>query len=286
MIYEKIQTKNSLTDLTNLENSHLSLQLSLDGLEYCVFDKDLVEIIFLKEYEFEKRPQTPEQLLENVKEIYTKDSLLSEKYESVHISHKNNLATLVPEALYDKDYKKEYLKYSVKVLESDSINVDKLHESDSKNIYIPFQNINTFLYNKYESFTYTHASSVLISSLLKYYRHNPYKQFFVNVSKNNLDILFLDQNKLQLFNSFLYYSKEDFLYYILFAMEQLSLNPDKQTLTFLGAIDMDSILYKLTYTYVRNIGFLKVENLNVSEEFYQENPHIKRHHFFELLNQL
>lgn len=285
MMHEKIQTKNSSTDLTNLENSHLSIQMSLDGLEYCIFDKDLVDVVFLKEYQFKNRPQTPEQFLDNVKEIYKRDSLLSEQYESVNVNHKNNLATIVPKALYDKDYKSDYLKYSVKVLKNDSISVDQLNESDSKSIYIPFQNINNFLKKKYNSFTFTHASSILISSLLKYYRHTPYRQFFVNVSKNNLDIIYLDNNKLQLFNSFLYYSKEDFLYYILFAMEQLSLNPDKQTLTFLGAIDVNSFLYDITYTYVRNINFLNIENINVSEEFYQKNPHIKRHYYFELLNQ-
>lgn len=285
MTHEKIQTKNNAADLKNLKNSHLSIQLSLDGLEYCVFDKDLVDIVFLKEYEFENRPQTPEQLLDIIKEIYKKDFLLSEKYESVSLSHKNNLATIVPEALYDKDYNPDYLKYSVKVLENDRISVDQLNESDSKSIYIPFQDVNIFLKNKYDNFTYTHASSVLVSSLLKYYRHTPYRQFFVNVSKNNLDIIYLDNNKLQLFNSFLYYTKEDFLYYILFAMEQLSLNPDKQTLTFLGAIDVDTSLYNIAYTYIRNINFLNIENLNLSEEFYQKNSQIKRHHYFELFNQ-
>jgi len=41
MIKEILQTQNSLADLSNFGNSHLSIQLSLDGFSYCVFDKDL-----------------------------------------------------------------------------------------------------------------------------------------------------------------------------------------------------------------------------------------------------
>ena len=60
-------------------------------------------MVLLKEYEFEKRPQTPEQLLDNVKEVYEVDFVLSEEFESINISHKNNLATIVPTAIYDKE---------------------------------------------------------------------------------------------------------------------------------------------------------------------------------------
>lgn len=285
MIYETILTQNNPADLTNLENSHLSIQLSLSGLVYCVSDKDDVDVVFLKEYVFEKRAQTPEQLLENVQEIYNKDSLLSEKFETVSFAHQNNLATIVPTALHDKNFNADYLKYSVKVLENDLITEDTIAENDSKSIYIPFQNINEFLTEKYGTINFTHTSSVLISNLLMYHKHNPNKQYFVNVSQNTLDIIYLDNNKLQLFNSFLYYSKEDFLYYILFTMEQLLLNPDEQIVTFIGAIDKHDSLYDICYTYIRNIDFLKVKNFSLSEEFYHNNPHLKEHQYFELLNQ-
>jgi hypothetical protein len=285
MIQKKIQTQNSLADFNNLDKSHLSIQLSLDGFAFCVFDKDLVDVVLLNVFEFENRSQTPEQLLDNVKEVFDTEPILSRKFNSINVSHKNNLSTLVPVELYDKGKHAEYLKYTIKVLESDSISVDDLKENDSNNVYIPFKNINDFLIEKLGGFDYIHASSILISGLLKYYKHNLHKHFFVNVSKNSFDIVYIDNNKVQFHNSFLYYTKEDFLYYILFAMEQLMLNPDEQTLTFLGAINKNSPLYDITYTYVRNINFLKVENFSLSEEFYLMNPHIEKHQLFELLNQ-
>lgn len=285
MIKVKNQAQSNLVENISYNKCHLSIQLSLNGLAYCIYDNDLIDVVLLKEYEFEKPATTPELLLAYVKEIYNTDLELTEKYNSVHVSHKNNLAAIVPEALFDASHQTDFLKYAVKVLKNDFINVDTIPENESKNVYIPFQLINTFLKEKYGDFSYSHASSLLVSSLLKYQKHYLNKSFFVNVSKNIIDIVYLADNKLHLFNSFLFSTKEDFLYYILFVFEQLRLDPNEQKLTFLGSIDEQSPLFDIAYTYVRNIDFLHVDNPSLSEAFYEMNPHIEKHHYFELLNQ-
>lgn len=282
MIQLKKQTNNF--PATDFENSHLSIQLSLNGLDYAIFDKDLADVIGVKSYTFDSRALTPEQLLDYVREVFKKDEVLSASFESVQVCHKNSLAVLVPEALYDKDFQEDYLKYSVKVLEDDVIEVEPVLENESKNLYISFQNVNEYLKTVHPDFSFTHSAAVLLSGLLKYHKNPLEKNFFVNVSGNSLDIIYISYSKLQLFNSFLFYTREDFIYYILFAMEQLMLNPDVQTLTFLGDIEEGSALYEITYKYVRNIDFLQVDNFNVSEEFYQNNPEVGRHEFFELLH--
>jgi len=281
----KTQIKNNLASFDNLENCHLSIQISLDGFSYSIFDKDLVDVIQLHHYEFETRIKTPEELLTQVIVIFEQEPILLKKFDSINVSHKNNLSAIVPEALYDKDNHTDFLKYTVKLLEDDFIAVDNLTDNASKTVFIPFVNVNNYLLDKLGTFNYLHASSVLVSALLKSFKHNLSRQFFVNVSKTSMDVVFIEEGKLQLYNNFLYHTKEDFLYYVLFTMEQLQLNPDEQPLVFLGAIDKDSPLYKLTYTYVRNVSFLTSQNFTISDNFYLMNPHIKKHHYFELLNQ-
>jgi hypothetical protein len=68
-------------------------------------------------------------------------------------------------------------------------------------------------------------------------------------------------------------------------MERLQLNPNEQKVTFIGNIDKDSELYELAYTYIRNIDFSTPNNFTLSDEFFLENPDVKKHNFFELLNQ-
>ena len=55
-------------------------------------------------------------------------------------------------------------------------------------------------------------------------------------------------------------TKEDFIYYILFTLEQLELNPEETMVTLLGDIDTTSDNYKFLYAYVRNINFLNSKN--------------------------
>jgi hypothetical protein len=285
MIKEILQTQNSLADLSNFGKSHLSIQLSLDGFSYCVFDKDLVDVVLLKKYDFTNRAQNPGQLLKNIKEIYAIESILLEKFGSVSVSHQNNLSVLVPETMYDEKYLNDYLKYSIKTLDTDAISVDNIIGYPVKNIFVPFQNVNDYFTSIYSNFDSIHTSTVLLNSLLKYFKNTTQKYFFLNVSKHHLDIIYLYNGHIQFYNSFLYYSKEDFIYYTLFAMEQLDLYPDSQPVTFIGEVEKETPLYAMAFQYIRYINFLNINNFSLSEEFYSSNPHIQKHNLFELLNQ-
>jgi hypothetical protein len=47
----------------------------------------------------------------------------------------------------------------------------------------------------------------------------------VHFSEGHFEIIVIQNQKLLLFNSFDYQTPEDFIYYVLFTAEQLSLNP-------------------------------------------------------------
>ena len=74
-------------------------------------------------------------------------------------------------------------------------------------------------------------------------------------------MLYFKNKKLLFFNSFDYKSKEDILYFLLFSLSELSLNPDNIHLVCCGLIDLDSELYGLLYTYIRNIELLEFEEI-------------------------
>lgn len=285
MIVEKLQTENNLLDYSNLSKSILSIQISLDGFVYCVFDKDLVDVVLLKDFTYSERIQTSDQLLQNIQDIFEKETILNEKFESVFVSYKNGLSTLVPNELFDENHLSSYLKYGNKLLGTDKISVDNIESLQIKNVFIPFININNFLKERFENFRYFHSSTILLSSLLKYYKTAVQKHFFINVSEHILELVYVSNGQLQFYNSFNFHSKEDFIYYVLFSLEQLSIDPEEQPITLIGDIQFDSPLYKIAYKYIRYINFLNINNFSLSEEFYLNNSHIPRHSYFELLNQ-
>ncbi|MDD3722355.1 MAG: DUF3822 family protein [Lutibacter sp.] len=279
MIKEIKKISNKYIDYLNLEDNYLSIQLSLDGFSFCVYNKIQDKIGVFAVYEFENNTGSPFIQLECIKELFTKEELLQNNYKSVFVTHFNNLVTQVPQPLFNKNNLAHYLQYTVKVLENDYISYDELNNSEIINVYIPFVNINNFLLDTYETFVYKHSSTVLIENLLNQYKNLEGSFCFVNVTGHQFEIVVIKNKKLELFNFFNFITKEDFIYYILFTAEQLNLNPEEFELILMGDIEDESELYAIVYQYIRNI------------KFYESNNHtlqldkIPSHSHFTLLNQ-
>ena len=65
----------------------------------------------------------------------------------------------------------------------------------------------------------------------------------------------LTKSKLLLYNTFEYNTNEDFIYYILFVLEQLNLNPETINLVFLSDVIENDELHSIAYKYIRNVTF-------------------------------
>jgi len=280
MIKEIKKISNNNVDFLNLQENHISIQLSLDGFSFCIYNKIQEEIGVFAEFEFENNSNSPYKHLEQVKQLYDQEILLQVKYESVSVSHFNNLVTQVPKAFFNKNNLKDYLKHTIKVLENDYITFDEVCNSEIINVYIPFININNFLLDIYGTFTYKHSSTILIEKLLNNYKNLEGDFCFVNVSNTTFEIIVLKNKKFELFNTFSFATKEDFIYYILFTAEQLNLNPEEFNLVLLGAVEKESELYTISYQYIRNIKFYEPSN------FSSILNSISSHSNFTLLNQL
>ncbi|HLV38577.1 DUF3822 family protein [Xanthomarina sp.] len=238
---------------TNLE---LSIQISLNGLSFCILNKETNTISYLKHFETDKK-LSPFDALDFLKHLFNTEKELQEIFDKVHVIYINELATIVPKALFNEDYLADYLKFNSKILKSDFIAYDNLDINDSVSVYVPYVNVNNYIYETFGSFTYSHFSTILVDKVLQLEKHAEAVMFYVNVNKDHFEIVITNQGKLKLYNTFDYSSKEDFLYYILFTMEQLKLNPEKINVVLLGDIEKESDLYTILYKYIRHISFGK-----------------------------
>jgi len=282
MVKKKVQIINNTVDFNESKDNHLSIQLSLDGFSFCIIDKNTNEVNLIQNIPFKNSSLTPEKHLKNIEKIYKTEDLLSKNYNSVNISHVNELATFVPKPLFDPNHINSYIKYSSKTYKNDYIVYDEIENHDMFNVFIPFVNINNFLLEKYGSFEYKHFSSILVENLLNTYKFSERPHLFVDLHDQHFEIVAIADNKLVLYNSFKYTTKEDFIYYILFTAEQLNFNPEKFELVLSGSIIKDDAFYKIAYDYVRNISLLENRSkYTFSDNFTEE---IKRE-FYTLLNQ-
>ena len=253
----------------------LSIQFSLDGFSFCTTNTHN-EVIEFSSYTFSKTKNSPELVLEKLQDIFKKEKSLQYDFETVTVIHQNNLNTLVPNEYFKEDALKSYLKYSIKTIATDLITFDELDFMNSKNVYIPYVNINNFLFQNFGEFEYKHYSSVLLEKLFSIATNDIC--CYIHVSKSTFDIVIIKNSNLQFFNIFEYKTKEDFMYYVLFTLEQLELSTEETLVSVLGDIEEDSDLFRLMYTYIRNIDFLSSKNA-----VFNNQKEISKHSNFILL---
>ncbi|NRR90783.1 DUF3822 family protein [Winogradskyella undariae] len=236
----------------------LSIQINLNGLSFCILNKTQNTIEFLKMIPFEQK-QTPDEVLCHLKTELSSNIVFSDDFNAVYVIHQNELSTLVPEELYDASHKADYLKFNSKILRNDFITEDEIPFNKSVNVYVPYVNINNYIFDTFGEFEYKHSSSILIDSILQNVKAEETPIVFININKTTVELLVVENNKLQLFNVFEYHSKEDFLYYILFVFEQLKLDTETTPIELSGNIELEDELYNLLYNYVRYVNFINKE---------------------------
>ncbi|WP_335966915.1 DUF3822 family protein [Galbibacter sp. PAP.153] len=230
----------------------LSIQVSLSGLSFCIADSALNEIETIDTVSFDKKANA-ESLLAHLENWFDKDSIKGSSFNKIVAVHENELSSFVPKSLFNESNLSDYLKYNVKILENDYINYDELKEHDMYNVYVPFTNVNNYLFEKFGDFEYKHFSTVLVETLINNAKKSDPKTIYVHIDSMHFEIIVLDQKKLVLYNTFQYLQKEDFIYYLLFTIEQLQLNPEETPTFLLGNVSEESELYKIAYRYIKNL---------------------------------
>lgn len=243
--------------ITTKNYKKLVLQVAVSGVSFCVLDTLNHEVKQLEHFPFIKTAPIDDELWR----LFMKFPEMRLRYDEIVVLHDNPFNTPVPTALFDENYAGSYLQYNTHVFEADVYAWDALGNYDITNVHVPLMNINNYLVDRLGAFEYKNSNSILIEKLLDASANAFEKQVFVHIQAAHFEITVTLGQRLLLFNSFEYAAPEDFLYYLLFTMEQLSLNPETVSVWLLGRIDIENPLYALAYTYIRNIALYDTTKL-------------------------
>lgn len=235
----------------------LAIQVSLNGLSFATFDTLMNKPLQLQKIDL-GRVNVTTKIEDLFAEAFQNHLELKAGYDEIVIIHSNNLSTFVPTALFDEEYLGSYLQFNTKVFETDFFAYDELGNYEMNNVYIPYVNLNNYFIDQFGTFDYKHANTILVNKLLDLSKNNEERKMFVHISDTHFEIVVIQNQKLQLYNTFEYKTPEDFIYYILFTAEQLFLNPENFKLELLGKIAEGDSLYNIAYKYVRNTNLLDV----------------------------
>ena len=121
----------------------LSIQVSLNGLSFCILNRTSNEIEYLNRLDFDSK-LVPFDLLNRLKTELSVNTVFTDAFKEVLVVHQNELSTLIPSVLYNENYKADYLKFNSKILKTDFLATDDLSINNSVNIYVPYVNINNY----------------------------------------------------------------------------------------------------------------------------------------------
>ncbi len=231
----------------------LSIQVSLNGLSFCIVDTISNTIENQDSIVFEEE-RSPYGLQKGLLALFEKHKIVEKQFSEVIVVHRNKLFSLVPKSLFEASETANYLKFNTKILANDHIAYDELENYDIVNVYVPFVNVNNYIYDLFGEFTFKHSGTVMVESLLSSQNNSLTPTCFVHIAHNQMEVTIMAQKKLVLYNSFDFNSKEDFIYYLLFTFEQLQLDTEKIKLNLFGDIEEGDTIFNICYEYVKHIS--------------------------------
>ena len=247
--------KENNKDLAAAENSYhkLSIQVSLNGLSFCILDTIANKLSLSHSLPF-KREVSPFDLHREIRQSFREEGVLDYSFSEVIAIHRNALFSLVPLPLFQEEKLPDYLKYNAKILATDHLDFDVITGLDAVNVYVPFANVNNFLYDLFGEFEFKHSGTVLLETLIKLPSSRQGTICYVHLAESQMDLVVFANKKLFFYNSFAISSAEDVLYFLLFSLEQLNLDPESLRLRLLGEVTEEDRVYEFCSEYFENVS--------------------------------
>jgi hypothetical protein len=268
---------------SNTRTYYLTMQLSLHGLYFVVFDPEKNKYLGMDIYHFNAIEE--ESAISDVLDlIIEQNRWLASPFKKVKLFYNNAYSTLVPEPLYSESEKELFLNFNQSVVENNQVETDMLNNAGSVNVYYLPEPVADKLHQVWTNISITHLSSQMIECLLLNYKNKLDKQtLFVQVNSGSFNMVSIDNNKLHYHNIFSYNTKEDFIYFLLATIEQLGYNPETTELVLMGNIDKSDDLYQIIYQYIGNCHFVK-PNKGIFKSYVLDE--IRSHQYYLLFNAL
>ncbi|MEE4259408.1 MAG: DUF3822 family protein [Bacteroidales bacterium] len=242
---------------TNTSDYYLSLRFGKRSLAFTVFNPDLKKYTVFDAYTYSdlNLNEDAEQIF---KQLFAEKNWLERQFKKVFFLMDHALSTLMPPPLFIENDMQQYLAFNHPIEASQPTHFNNLKNAHVVDVFSIPATIDKLVKKKWPNAQLLHSSSVIIESLSINYKNKiGVNTLFLNLRDEGFDLVYFKNKKLHFYNFFRFHTKEDFIYFLLSAMEELELNPEEVELILSGNIDKSSILYEMIYRYIRSSKFIE-----------------------------
>jgi hypothetical protein len=257
---------------------NLSMALTPESFIYAIFDPSYSQVVELCEVKMTEVAITSYSINDLASMLIRDHQLDQRKFLKVQVMLLNQDFTLAPKEFTDNNSAKELLGFSGIATASRAL------QHQLAGITFNFAvdaELLSLIERKFPQAGIRHCGAIC-ASLLSSHESLSDCNLFLNLWDSMLELTGRQGSSLLFYNCFQISSDEDALYYILFAMEQFSMDPLKTNLVVAGQKASNDSLIKNISKYIRSVKFAVTAG---STRFSGQLESLPRHFYFTLLNQ-
>lgn len=259
---EKKEIFDETFDPNRSESYILSVQVSLNGISFCINDtvRDIyVSYVF---YPFPRNLSENDDWGDTVGQFFTQFDLLSRKYKKVLLSFDSPLFTIVPTEFFAPEKAKQLFELVHPLPNLYEVRFNSLAESKSTVIFaIPSSLSAQWRFRQPQTIFIGHASPLITCScLIKSTKEEPTtltlfsEQFFINVISKDKELLHC--------NSFAYHDNNDTAYHLINTCKHAGFEPSKSEIAIVGLMDLEGLEMLLSQYYTKVHRNFNIDNHN------------------------
>ncbi len=230
----------------------LAIQFSLGGLSFALLDSKTQTLVALECYQSDLLTDSDD-LFRALERALESKGLNNSSFQSVTYLIDNRYAILVPNPVFNEADLAKYLDFGFQIPEGYAIVSEPLTAMRCHHVFAFPKALQDKVQSKWKEVKITHSSRIFLDSAMQ---SNVDTGVFVQVRNRDFDMLVKKENKLFFFNNFKFNTKEDFAYFLLFAMEQNGCSGQDTPVCFSGLIRPASDIIDLCGRYVKDIRFV------------------------------
>ena len=236
---------------------HLSIQISLNGLSFCILNTVNQKYIALKHYPLpavDKNTSFPDLLRKTIE----KDEFLRKEYKSRAVMIISFKSTLVPAPLYDEKFGETYFRFNHALEDNEKVMANRIKGLDAWNLFVIPDELSALLEEYFPDAILFHQITPFLNNIIRHQTpRNTKPVIFVNIHDDFFDLAVFREQSPEMVNSFYYRQVNDLVYFILYALKAMKADPSTTPLLLMGKINPESNLLQSLHLYIKNITLVK-----------------------------
>jgi hypothetical protein len=262
-------------DKNKTEQYHISIQVDLDGVSFCILDPALEKYLVLRKYDLNNE-RDPESVVDRIENIFNDDELLNDPFASASLIYVTQKSTLVPSSFFEETKLKNYFEFNQALDELDELNFNFLPDIDSYNVFAIPTYVANQVYNKFRNVKFYHQSTPFIKSAINGLSDET--AVLLNLNCEFFDVIVKEKSALKFYNTFKFMNETDLLYFVMYVVKQLNIDTKSVLFTLCGEKSNNQDYFNALSKYLPNLSYFEPVYPGFGSGF----DKIELHKFFNL----